>query len=748
MAYIINKFSGEQLIVLEDGSIDTSTSLGLVGRNYVGYGETQNENFVFLLENFANNAPPARPMAGQLWFNTDNNLGYFYTGTNWSLLGAASTTPTPPEQPSNGSLWTNPATDQMFFWNGELWTLIGPEGVENFGTTRARSVTLKDFGNTDHPAIFIDVDGSPIAICVQESFTISPDISLPLFNKNLIKGFNLSLDSAINGNVVGNSATADRLATPRLINGILFNGQSDITLKSSTSRKLIKGEYLAGADFDGSTEITWDVDATPSNVIGKVVARNSAGGFSAGLITASLAGNVTATSGISTFKTVVADEFIGNSLSGNAASAGRLQTARRINGVSFDGTVDVTVSASATTLTNRVLSDNVRESSLNVLGTLVNLQVADNGIQLGSSGQLRLLVDAGIPTIRSITGTLNFDIGAGGPDLSFVNAETALSLGGLSAPSIVADNTTNLGIIGGRFDKVYANEFKGNADTATLSFSSSNIIGGGKGALAVQSGISVTGMLGLGANGHVLRARPDGPIWEELSSESLTSGNFLNFNNTTTGSTVTNFNSLIPVTISVNASSENFPNTVISRNGSGNFNAGVITASLSGNANSATKFQTSRLINGVPFDGTSNITVTAIDPGKLAKAGDAMSGFLTLNADPVASLHATTKQYVDSRLPRYTIISGVTYSTAGFTNQVGSFNNNANYFDVFPPAGKTMANIVAFIPSIHMIHFAGVVNSDDSFRCTYAYLGDRVRVYVQNTEQRSNPAANYLVIWS
>ena len=50
MAYVINKFSGQQLVVLDDGTLDTTTSLGLVGRNYVGYGETQNENFVFLLD--------------------------------------------------------------------------------------------------------------------------------------------------------------------------------------------------------------------------------------------------------------------------------------------------------------------------------------------------------------------------------------------------------------------------------------------------------------------------------------------------------------------------------------------------------------------------------------------------------------------------------------------------------------------------------------------------------------------------
>jgi asparaginyl-tRNA synthetase len=53
MAYIINRFSGQQLVVLEDGTLNTTTSVGLVGRNYTGYGEIQNENFLFLLENFA-----------------------------------------------------------------------------------------------------------------------------------------------------------------------------------------------------------------------------------------------------------------------------------------------------------------------------------------------------------------------------------------------------------------------------------------------------------------------------------------------------------------------------------------------------------------------------------------------------------------------------------------------------------------------------------------------------------------------
>jgi microcystin-dependent protein len=103
--------------------------------------------------------------------------------------------------------------------------------------------------------------------------------------------------------------------------------------------------------------------------------------------------------------------------------------------------------------------------------------------------------------------------------------------------------------------------------------------------------------------------------------------------------------------------------------------------------------------------------------------------------------------YVNS-LPRYVITYGNTqYSTTGWTN-AGSWRDTSNYFDVFPPAGKTMVDLIAFIPSIAVIWFAGVVDGNDEMRCTWSNLGDRIRVWVQNTEQRSTPAANWLAIWS
>lgn len=77
MAYTIVKSDGTVLTTIADGTINTtSTSLGLPGRNYPGYGQTLDTNFVHILESFADDAPPQNPIKGQLWFNTNNSTLY------------------------------------------------------------------------------------------------------------------------------------------------------------------------------------------------------------------------------------------------------------------------------------------------------------------------------------------------------------------------------------------------------------------------------------------------------------------------------------------------------------------------------------------------------------------------------------------------------------------------------------------------------------------------------------------------
>ena len=52
MAYTIDRYSGVTLTTVEDGTVDQTTDIKLVGKNYAGYCEIQNENFLHLLENY------------------------------------------------------------------------------------------------------------------------------------------------------------------------------------------------------------------------------------------------------------------------------------------------------------------------------------------------------------------------------------------------------------------------------------------------------------------------------------------------------------------------------------------------------------------------------------------------------------------------------------------------------------------------------------------------------------------------
>lgn len=74
MAYTIVKSDGTVLTTVPDGTINTtSTSLGLPGRNYAGYGQSLDTNFVHQLENFADSTPPPNPLRGQLWYDINSS---------------------------------------------------------------------------------------------------------------------------------------------------------------------------------------------------------------------------------------------------------------------------------------------------------------------------------------------------------------------------------------------------------------------------------------------------------------------------------------------------------------------------------------------------------------------------------------------------------------------------------------------------------------------------------------------------
>ena len=100
MAYLITKSDGTTLTTVSDGQIDDlSTDLTFIGKNYSGFGESLNENFLKLLENFASTARPTRPTRLKIWFDTSELKLKVYNGTAFQPVSSATISAIQPTTP-------------------------------------------------------------------------------------------------------------------------------------------------------------------------------------------------------------------------------------------------------------------------------------------------------------------------------------------------------------------------------------------------------------------------------------------------------------------------------------------------------------------------------------------------------------------------------------------------------------------------------------------------------------------------
>jgi hypothetical protein len=131
MAYILNKTNGTVLLTVQDAAIDQTTDLKFLGRNYAGYGEFQNENFVKLLENFANLTPPPAPILGQVWYDTLHQKINVFNANTWKGIANIEISNTELAGTLNnnatvGDLGYYAPAEQLYAYNGTEYVLIGP----------------------------------------------------------------------------------------------------------------------------------------------------------------------------------------------------------------------------------------------------------------------------------------------------------------------------------------------------------------------------------------------------------------------------------------------------------------------------------------------------------------------------------------------------------------------------------------------------------------------------------------------
>jgi len=245
MSYTINLTDGTIFAVVADGTINTDSSQTLVGKNYAGYGEFLDENFIRLLENAANTSAPGAPLTGQLWYDKTNNVMKVYNGTTFKVISAATASTSQPTSNIAGDLWFDTTNDQLKVYNGSSFITIGPAFTSGEGTSGAIVTTITDNGATDHVVVQMFVNNTIVSIFSKDA-TFTPASAISGF---ATIGPGLNMSTTVSNAVFNGTATnADTLDT---LNSTSFM-RSDAATSNNTSISVLADTGLyVGADSDG-----------------------------------------------------------------------------------------------------------------------------------------------------------------------------------------------------------------------------------------------------------------------------------------------------------------------------------------------------------------------------------------------------------------------------------------------------------------------------------------------------------------
>ena len=460
MAYTINLTDGNVFATIADGTVNTSSSMILVGKNYAGYGEFLDENFVHLLENGANTTAPSSPLTGQLWWDKTNSLLKVYNGTIFKTISAATSSATEPTSNVQGDLWYDTVNQQVKVWTGAAFIVVGPAFSSSQGTTGAIPETINDAGASPHFVTSLYVNNTRVAIVSKDaSFTPAAPINTafptiyngitlwnsgsPVFGGSATNAQLLdSLDSADFMRATANTATTGTL---RVQNDLgLFVGSSNVFSASvSSNDALIKsavstGNLVIQANVGGTT---YDV-ARALGASGTFAVSNAATVGTTLTVTSNITGG-----NLNTGAQVVA---IGNVTGGNIISPGLITATGAIT-----STANVTGGNLRTV--GLVSSTGNITSAANVAGTYF----------IGNGSQLTGL-SLGVSVTKFVNGTSEGAISSSGANINFnvagtsnvmVLTTTGAVVTGLTTPAIAKSGTNAVGNIGSSsnyFNRVFA----------------------------------------------------------------------------------------------------------------------------------------------------------------------------------------------------------------------------------------------------------------------------------------------------
>lgn len=192
MAYNITLTNTSVLTSVADGTSDnTSTSITLIGKNFPSYGTFLNENFVHLLENFANSNAPTAPLPGQLWWDSTSAVLKVNAATTkgsanakWKVVSSSTSSANEPTNAITGDLWWHTSQSQLKVYSGSSWVVIGPQFTASTGQSGAIADVINGTDLQAHVVVKFYVNNSLIAIMSKDTaFTPADLVSGGLNNR-------------------------------------------------------------------------------------------------------------------------------------------------------------------------------------------------------------------------------------------------------------------------------------------------------------------------------------------------------------------------------------------------------------------------------------------------------------------------------------------------------------------------------------------------------------------------------------
>jgi hypothetical protein len=205
MPYILKNSNGTTLTTVQDGSVDQTTALTFVGKNYAGYGQIIDQNLLYLLQNFSSKTSPAKVIEGQLWFDSAGKKLKVYDGLNFRSLSSTDISTTQPTAGQTGDYWFNPTNSQLLIKSSTGYVPISSSaGGSDSGPILSQ---VRDTTSQLHYIIQNSINGNIISITSNDAFSVGLSESIVSTFPYIKQGLTLPNTNSATGISAANSQT-------------------------------------------------------------------------------------------------------------------------------------------------------------------------------------------------------------------------------------------------------------------------------------------------------------------------------------------------------------------------------------------------------------------------------------------------------------------------------------------------------------------------------------------------------------